>query len=155
MPFLWLELITQRHLRRISFKRRIQLSIVLILFISLILIGGGTIVYIVSNSNQKNLRNISEKIHSLLVETEYLLGKDESLSPFKSDDIAYALTRQANVFFADINVFDPYGQLYASSRPKIFEEGLVSKKMNPEAFYNLTVRKTSEFIHEENIGKLN
>ena len=155
VPFLWLELITQRHLRRISFKRRIQLSIVLILFISLILIGGGTIVYIVSNSNQKNLRNISEKIHSLLVETEYLLGKDESLSPFKSDDIAYALTRQANVFFADINVFDPYGQLYASSRPKIFEEGLVSKKMNPEAFYNLSVRKTSEYIHEENIGKLN
>ncbi len=155
LPYLGQELFYQRHLRRISFKRRIQLSIVLILFISLILIGGGTIMYIVSNSNQKNQHNISEKIHSLLVETEYILGKDDGLSPFKSEDIAYALTRQANVFFADINIFDPYGQLYASSRTKIFEEGLVSKKMNPEAYYNLSVRKGSEFIHEENIGKLN
>jgi signal transduction histidine kinase len=155
IPYLWQEFVVQRHLRRISFKRRIQLSIVLILFISLLLIGGGTIVYIISNSNQKNLHNISEKIHSLLVETEYILGKDDGLSPFKSEDIAYALTRQANVFFADINIFDPYGQLYASSRPKIFEEGLVSKKMNPEAYYYLSVRKTSEYIHEEHIGKLN
>jgi len=155
IPFLGNALLEGRNLIRISFKRRIQLSIVLILFISLILIGGGTIVYIISNSNQKNLRNISEKIHSLLVETEYILGKDDGLSPFKSEDIAYALTRQANVFFADINIFDPYGQLYASSRTKIFEEGLVSKKMDPEAFYNLSVKKSSEFIHEENIGKLN
>jgi signal transduction histidine kinase len=144
-----------RNLKRISFKRRIQLSIVLILFISLILIGGGTILYIISNSNQKNLKNISEKIHSLLVETDYLIGKEVRLNPFISEDITYELTKQANIFFADVNIFDPTGQLYASSRSKIFDEGLVSKKMNPEAYYNLAVRKKTEFIQEEHIGKLN
>ncbi len=155
IPYLVREIVLNRNLKRISFKRRIQLSIVFILFISLLLIGGGTILYIISNSNQKNLRNISEKIHSLLVETDYLIGKDERLNPFISEDISYALTKQANVFFADVNIFDPTGQLYASSRSKIFDEGLVSKKMNPEAFYNLAVRKKTEFIQEEHIGKLN
>lgn len=139
----------------ISFKRRIQLSIVLLLFVSLILIGGGTIVYIISNSNEKNLKNISEKIHSLLIETEYILAKDAKLYPQKAEDVAYSLTRQANVFFSDINIYDPSGYLYASSRPKIFEEGLVSKNMNPEAFYGLSVRNSTEFTHEERIGNLN
>ena len=154
IPFLFREIVLNQNFKRISFKRRIQLSIVFILFISLLLIGGGTILYIISNSNQKNLRNISEKIHSLQVETDYLIGKDESLNPFIAEDITYALTKQANVFFADINIFDPTGQLYASSRSKIFDEGLVSKKMNPEAYYNLAVRNKTEFIQEEHIGKL-
>ena len=142
------------HFAPISFKRRIQLSIVLLLFISLILIGGGTIVYIISNSKEKNLKNISEKIHSLLIETEYILAKDTQLYPAKAEDVAYSLTRQANVFFSDINIYDSSGYLYASSRPKIFEEGLVSKNINPEAFYGLAVRKSTEFTHEERIGNL-
>ena len=155
IPKLLYQLVQGKRPGPISFKRRIQLSIVLILFISLILIGGGTIVYIISNSNQKNLKNISEKIHSLLIETSYILGKDAFLDPAKADDVSYALTRQSNVFFSDINIYDPAGFLYASSRSKIFEEGLVSKKINPEAYYQLAVRKSSEFIHEEDIGKLN
>jgi nitrogen fixation/metabolism regulation signal transduction histidine kinase len=118
------------------------------------LIGVGTIFYIISNNTKKNYHNISEKIHSLLVEIEYLFAKDNQLNSLNSDDISYALTKQANVFFADINLFDLDGQLYASSRTKIFEEGLIAKKMNPEAFYHLAIDKTTEYIHEEHIGDL-
>jgi two-component system, NtrC family, nitrogen regulation sensor histidine kinase NtrY len=148
------KLLRDRRLGPISFKRRVQLSIVLLLFLSLILIGGGTIVYIISNSNQKNISNISEKIHSLLIETEYILGKQTELVQSNADDLAYALTRQANVFFSDINIYDTDGNLYASSRSKIFEEGLISKKINPEAFYFLSARRSSEYIHQETIGDL-
>jgi len=148
------KLLRDRRLGPISFKRRVQLSIVLLLFLSLILIGGGTIVYIISNSNQKNISNISEKIHSLLIETEYILGKQTELTQSNADDLAYALTRQANVFFSDINIYDTDGNLYASSRSKIFEEGLISKKINPQAFYFLSARRSSEYIHQETIGDL-
>ena len=154
LPFVGREFWKKRKLRHLTFKRRVQLSIILILFLSLILIGGGTILYIISNNNLKNNRNISEKIHSMLVETEYLLHKDPTLNSLNADDIAYELTRQANVFFADLNIFDRSGVLFASSRPKIFEEGLISKKMNPDAFYNLSVLQTTEFVHEEYIGGL-
>ena len=154
IPFLIRELwITNRSVK-LSFKRRIQLSIILILFLSLILIGGGTILYIISNNNQKNYRTISEKIHSILVETEYLINKDSFLDQAKAEDIAYALTRQSNVFFADINIFTPSGFLFASSRTKIFDEGLVSRKMNSDAFHHLLVEKSTEYVHQERIGKL-
>ncbi|MEX1188869.1 MAG: ATP-binding protein, partial [Bacteroidia bacterium] len=154
LPLGFRKLLRDKSLGPISFKRRVQLSIVLLLFLSLILIGGGTIAFIISNSNQKNLSNISEKIHSLLIETEYILGKKIDLNQSNADNLAYALTRQANVFFSDINIYNPQGDLYASSRSKIFEEGLVSKKINPEAFYFLSVRKSSEYIHQETIGDL-
>ena len=153
-PFIYQFLFNKNNRYSFSFKRRIQLSILFILFTSLLLIGIGTIFYIISNNTKKNYHNISEKIHSLLVEIEYLFAKDNQLIETKTDDINYALTRQANVFFADINLFDLSGQLYASSRSKIFEEGLVAKKMNPDAFYHLAIDKTTEYIHEEHIGDL-
>ena len=153
-PFVYQFLFNKKNRYKFSFKRRIQLSIIFILFTSLLLIGIGTIFYIISNNTKKNYHNISEKIHSLLVEIEYLFAKEDQLYVSKADDINYTLTRQANVFFADINLFDLSGQLYASSRSKIFEEGLVAKKMNPEAFYHLAIDKTTEYIHEEHIGDL-
>jgi len=153
-PFVYEFLFNKNKRYKFSFKRRIQLSIIFILFTSLLLIGIGTIFYIISNNTKKNYHSISEKIHSLLVEIEYLFAKDNQFSSTKSDDISYALTKQANVFFADINLFDLNGQLYASSRTKIFEEGLIAKKMNPEAYYHLAVDKTTEYIHEEHIGDL-
>jgi two-component system, NtrC family, nitrogen regulation sensor histidine kinase NtrY len=154
IPFLIREFWLSRNNVKLTFKRRIQFSIILILFLSLFLIGGGTILYIISNNNQKNYRSISEKIHSILVETDYLLNKDSYLDPSKAEDIAYALTRQSNVFFADINIFTPSGILFASSRTKVFDEGLVSRKMNSDAFHHLLVEKSTEFVHQERIGKL-
>jgi len=154
LPFAWRVLQNRTSWREISFKRRIQLSIILILFLSLLLIGGGTLAYIISNNTRKNHRNLSEKVHSVLVETEYLLGSDSFLDPAKAEDFAYALTRQANVFFADINVFTPSGLLYASSRPKVFDEGLVSRKMDPIAYQHLLVEQSTEYMHQEQIGRL-
>lgn len=138
----------------ISFKRKIQGAIILILFIALLLIGGGTIFYIISNNAQKNQRSISEKVHSILVEIELMFNRQEFLDPAKSDEIAYALSRQANVFFSDINLFYPSGFLYASSRTKLYDEGLISRKINPEAYYHLSVENTSEYLHKERIGQL-
>ena len=45
--------------------------------------------------------------------------------------------------------------MYASSRAQVFDEGLTSKKMNPEAYLQIAVLGKTEFVHEERIGKLN
>lgn len=137
-----------------SFRQRIQLMTIITPLVSFLLIGGGTLYYIIQNAKQKNMQALSEKIHSLLIETEFSMQNEINLNPFKASDVAYQLTKHANMFFSDINIFDLSGQLYASSRPKVFDEGLISRKMNPEAFYQLKVSQTSEFIQEENIGRL-
>lgn len=154
IPILTIQLKRSGFRKFLSFKRRVQFSIVLILFLSLILIGGGTVLFIFSNNTQKNYNALSEKIHSLRIEMDRILGKEDQLNPYRSEELSYSLTRQSNIFFADINIYDPSGQLYASSRPKVFDEGLVSRKMHPLAYYELSENNISEFVHEEHIGKL-
>ncbi|MBL4669071.1 MAG: GHKL domain-containing protein [Flavobacteriales bacterium] len=61
----------------------------------------------------------------------------------------------SNVFYTDINLYDKTGELLATSRPEIFEQGLVGKQMNPEAFNQIHIHKKSSFTHNENIGELN
>ncbi|MBX7203012.1 MAG: GHKL domain-containing protein [Bacteroidia bacterium] len=138
----------------LSFKLKIQFFIIGILLIALFMVSVGTLVFLTKNNISKNQQALSEKIHSVLVETEYNLARDEQLNPFKANDLGYLLTKQANIFFADINLFDPSGQLFASSRPKIFEEGLMSKKMHPAALFEMKFKQNTEFIHEEKTGKL-
>ncbi|MFN5319235.1 MAG: ATP-binding protein [Bacteroidia bacterium] len=137
---------------KLSFKRKIQLAIISILFISLLLIGGGSIAFINSNNHQKNIKNLSEKIHSILIEIENLLGKDAFLDPSRAEDYSFKLSKMSKVFTADINIYGPSGLLFASSRAKLFDEGLISQKISPEAFQQLQVNQSSECVQKERIG---
>jgi two-component system nitrogen regulation sensor histidine kinase NtrY len=137
-----------------SFKYRIQLFLVFIVLISLALFGGGTIYYINQQFETKNRENISEKINSVLMEMQTKSIEERELSKDLSEYITFVLKRLSNIFFTDINLYDTDGNLYASSRPDIFDEGLTSKKMNPEAFLQIAVFEKTEFIHDERIGKL-
>ncbi|HEU4718831.1 MAG TPA: HAMP domain-containing sensor histidine kinase [Bacteroidia bacterium] len=138
----------------LSFRYRIQLVLVMIVLVSLGLFGGGSIYYIRQQYQAKNTEIISEKGRSVVLELENKL-EDTKLTPTYRDYATYLLKKFSNVFFTDINLFDVHGNLYASSRPKVFEEGLVSSKMNPEAYREMRLEEKSEFVHDENIGNLN
>lgn len=138
----------------VSFKYRIQLLLVFIVLISLALFGGGTILYIKKQYESKNIQNISEKTQSVLIEIESKLGAEPKLDASYREYASMVLKKFSNVFFSDINLFDVNGNVLASSRPKVFDAGLASTKMNPVAFREISANKKTEFIHEENIGRL-
>ncbi|MBA7529671.1 hypothetical protein ES705_21869 [subsurface metagenome] len=64
------------------------------------------------------------------------------------------LIKFSDVFYTDINLYDPNGQLLATSRSEIFERGLLGEKMNPMAYHKLHNEKRAQFIHRENISEL-
>ncbi len=143
-----------RLLENFSFKYRIQVLLVFIVLISLALFGGGTIYYIKQQFEVKNQENISEKIHSVLIDVESKLSAESVLNKGLTEYVSFILKKSSSVFFTDINFYDVEGNLYASSRSKVFDEGLTSKKMNPEAYLQIALLGKSEFIHDERIGKL-
>lgn len=150
------QLSLSKLLESFSLKYRIQVLLVLIVLISLALFGGGTIYYIKQQFETKNRENISEKIHSVLMEVENRLGYDSEirLNSDMSEYSSFIMKKLSTVFFTDINLYDVHGNLYASSRPKVFDEGLTSKKMNSEAYLQIALLGKTEFIHDERIGKL-
>lgn len=142
----------------INFKNKIQFSIISILFLSLILIGGGTIYFSIEQYKNKHDDNLREKIQSVYIELDHKLAYEEKLTPDwsadKYDNLDQLLIKFSEVFYSDINLYDPDGDLLATSRPEIFERGLQGGKMNPVAFEKMVIDKQAEFIHQERIGKL-
>ena len=142
-------------LENFTFKYRIQAVLVAIVLLSLGLFGAGTIYYIKQQFETQNHKNISEKIHSVLIDLESKLSTETILNKNLAEYVSFNLKKSSSIFFTDISFYDAKGNLYASSRSKVFDEGLTSKKMNPEAFLQIAVLGKTEFIHDERIGKLN
>ena len=142
----------------LNFKNKIQFSIIIILLISLVFIGGGTIYFSIRQYKDKQLDNLSEKIQSVYVEIERELSYEDKISPFwygdGYDNLDQLLIKFSDVFYTDINLYDPNGNLLATSRPEIFDLGLQGNMINPEAFEKLKYEQQALYVHKESIGKL-
>lgn len=139
---------------QVDFKSRMQISMVGILMVSLVLVASGTIYYLVQQHNLKNKLAIQEKIKSVQIELEHKLGVEEELTANQQEYIQYLMIKFSKVFFTDINLFDMNGNLLASSQPKLYNEGLISTKVNPEAYKQILHEYRSSFAHKERIGDL-
>jgi signal transduction histidine kinase len=138
-----------------DFSTKIQLFIIASIFLSFILFALGTSYYIKKQYLEKNKTQLAEKVQSVLIELEHKLGSKNKLSSELYNEMTYYLVKFSNVFYTDINLYDKEGNLLATSRPEIFERGLVSRQMNPKAYQQIHLQKKSSFTHNENIGKLN
>jgi nitrogen fixation/metabolism regulation signal transduction histidine kinase len=141
-----------------NFRNKIQVSIISILLLSLVLIGGGTIYFSIEQYQKKNYDNISEKIQSVNIELDHKLAFEERLtnqwSSESYENLDQLLLKFSDVFYTDINLFNPSGNLIATTRPEIFDRQLTGTKMDPRAFSELTIEKKTVYMHHENIGKL-
>jgi len=142
------------HLLKMNFRRRVQYSMITILLVSALSIGGASAFFIYNIYENKNLNFLNEKAHSVLLEIEGALADEFYLDRSMEYYLYDLLLQYSNVFFTDINLYSPDGQLIASSRPKVFEEGLVGSKMDPRAYHKMHHEQRSQYIHNERIGKL-
>jgi signal transduction histidine kinase len=142
-----------------NFKNKIQYSMMSVLFLSLILIGGGTLFFNVRQYYAKHYAIISEKLKSIDTELSQVLTQEQHIGPNWRANPYYSLNELlinlSNVFYTDINLYDPEGNLIATSRPEIFDKGLIGTKINAKAFNALVSDMNSEVIHHEQIGSLN
>ncbi|MBN1416197.1 MAG: GHKL domain-containing protein [Bacteroidales bacterium] len=141
-----------------NFKNKIQFSILSVLLLSLLLIGGGTVYFSIEQYRKKQHDILSEKIQSVYIEIDHKLAYVTNLTPGWSSEnyhnLNQLLLKFSDVFYTDINLYDPTGNLLATSRPEIFERGLQGEKMNPVAYRKMAVEKQAEFVNHESIGEL-
>ena len=139
---------------RIDFKNKIKFSMIGVLLLSLLIIGAGTVYYNIKQFENKQYENISEKIQSVLIELEYRIGLERELSPDMRYYITGLLIQLSNIFYTDINLYDLQGNLYASSRPEVFQLGLIGEQMNPKAYSEMMLKNNARFVHKESISDL-
>lgn len=132
---------------------RIQISMIGIMVASFLIVGILIVYYIIRLNSNKNMENLSDRTHSILVELQHKMGMADELSGDSLQNLNELMMKYSNIFFSDVNLFDPEARLIATSRPEIFEEGLISDLMNKDAYSNLKYSHSSLYIHNETIGK--
>lgn len=147
-------LILQRQPLNLNLNQKIQALLISLTLTSLFLFAFATKYYIEENYSDKNQRQISEKMQSILLEVKNKMGEEESLNYDMSDLLNRLLSQFSYIFFTDINIYSPEGNLLASSQMRMFNEGLLSRKINPKAYAHIRYLDEIEYIHEEKIGDL-
>ncbi len=140
-----------------NFKNKIQYSMIGILFLTFVFICSGTIYFIIQQYRDKHHDNLQNTMRSVYIELIHKVEFEEDLRNWSSDkyyDLDELLRKFSNVFYADINLYDEQGMLLATSRSEIFEQDLLSRRMNRVAYEKLAIEDFSAFIHTEKIGQL-
>jgi two-component system, NtrC family, nitrogen regulation sensor histidine kinase NtrY len=137
-----------------SLRNRLHFSLIGILVLTMLAIGVVQVINIIQINSKKNVDHLREKAYSVVVEVQHKYGAGLDMQDFEKNGLEDFLVKLSNVFFTDINVYSNKGLMISSSRPQIFEEGLLSDRMNAEAYSSLVVEKNSIFIHHESIGSM-
>jgi signal transduction histidine kinase len=139
----------------LSLALKIQLVLISLVFLSLLAFGWGSGIF-VSNQHKEYTRDVvREKLNSVNKEVGAKLGSMEELNIDENGDrMQFYLEKFSRVFFTDINLYDVNGYLLATSRPKVFNSGLISEQMNPNAFAEMRYGERSEYLGDEHIGSL-
>ena len=138
--------------KKFDFREKIQLTLILSLLGILTIIGLGLMLY---NSNKllSSLQdNLNEKLRSVSSELSMRVGQENELNAPMRDFLNEQLIVLSDIIWADINLYDLKGRLFATSRSEIYDRGLLSRRINPVAYKALAVERRTLFLHDENLG---
>lgn len=138
-----------------SFKSRLNYAMLFIILCTFLAIGYITIVF---SSDQYNefLNEIASMKEKAIINSLHfsLNNRDITSTNFIYNHIQNELQKSAFANSADVNFFDTLGNLVYTSHSPLFERGIISKKMNPQAFFNFKNSTQNQLITNETVGSL-
>jgi two-component system nitrogen regulation sensor histidine kinase NtrY len=138
---------------KILYKTRIQVSIVLAVVATLVIVGWGTYYYMNLEYRGQQDTILKDKIRKVQQNFEKQIFSNGIIA---NDENATAdFNNFADINNADLNLYDLSGNLIMTTYPKLYNYKIIGKKMGPSAFASLGGLHRSEFINtEEKIGSL-
>ncbi len=138
----------------ISFRTKLQFFIIGTIIFTTILLAVVTMFFMRNNAIENTRKQLEEKTYSVFIELQHKMGDEIDFSEEENQSIQTLLKKFSLVFFSDINLYTPSGELAATSRPEMEEKGLLSNMINPEAYHALMIDHQLSFITQEQIGEL-
>lgn len=147
----------------LSFRARINYTMLFIIIVSFVVIGLLTISFFKTQYDSFYTDRLVRKEKAILANIEYFLqeqnedasqGENTVSKPNLGDLLGIELVKISDIQNIDINIFDVQGNLATSSQQSIFDNGLISKRMDPTAFRKLSIDHETQYTQQEKIGKL-
>ena len=144
-----------------NIRGQVHITIIFISFLSFVIIGVSTISFFISRYVRNNNEKLSRTMQIMVNEMQKELS-DQSIF----DDVVKIYDSVSNfnlqklvddvseIHGVDVNVYDLDGNLYVTSEDNVYTKGVLSRKMDPVAFYNLNRMRKVQHAQRENIGIL-
>ena len=135
LVFALVRIIKSRGVQRLSLAGRLQLVLTPVMMLVLASIFLLSVIHIREVFVARQRNNLQEKAKYIQQALQNMYYWDLGLSRANSNALNIDLRDISFVFETDIHVYDLNGQLLGSSTPQIFDYGIVSHSIAPEAFF--------------------
>ncbi len=148
-----------RQYWQLNIRSQIHSTIIFISLLSFVIIGVATIFFFINRYNRNNQDRLTRAIQIMNKEIQTKIRNhavsDDVLKLYETgtnSELKRLVDDVAEVHGADINLYDLNGNLRETSHPIVYDKGILSKKMNAEAYYMLHSKELVQFVNEEQVG---
>jgi len=131
-------------------RTRIQLGIVLIVFLTL----GSTAYFTINFISKQNAIRQEDKLVKKLRSVVSAIENESQEINFnnKQTDAEASINQIADFYNTDITFFSAQGEMLSSTIKKVYTEGIVAPLMDANAYYHLHNLRESQFVQKESIA---
>jgi len=145
----------------LSIRQQIFTTIISVSIFSFLVIGAATIIFFINRYNGNNQERLSRTIQVISNEINNRMdeGRLGGIDPGRVDStgregLRDAITEIAGIHNVDVNLYDSTGQLMVSSQPLVYSKGILTRLMDPRAFYNMKALRKIQYVQNEMAGGL-
>lgn len=150
-----------KQLVNINIRRQVHGTIIAVVVLAFLVLGATTILFFISRSKTENRERLAKSINDVSRDVEKAFNNqrmmdnvDDLYSPVFQAQQSQAMSNIAEDRGLDINVYDHDGNLQFTTQPLMTEKGLLSRKMNPKAYFQLFRENEVLYIQDEQIGNM-
>ena len=149
-----------RKLFQFNIRSQVHTTIIFISVFSFLIIGISTISFFISRYKRNNSDKLSRTMKIMVNEMQKKLAEQNTFDDVvkiydsvSNTGLQKLVDEVSDIHGVDVNVYGLNGDLYVSSEANVYTKGVLSKKMDPTAFYHLDRLRQALHPQEERIGK--
>ncbi|MBR6269055.1 MAG: hypothetical protein IKR30_00595 [Bacteroidales bacterium] len=140
------------RLRDHSLSRRIMLLFTVTMVVALAIMVASVAAYAVRVRTTGNRRQMEEKITAVQNALMPMCRYTMRLSDLRTPEFISTMDKVAEVTNTDINIYDAKGMLLCSTKPEIFAQYVIGRRMNADAYHNVVHRSDQRYFGTEKVG---
>lgn len=151
-----------REITGFNIRSQIYGTVIFVSVFSFIVVGAATILFFTASYNKNNRDKLSRSIQdiSLALKNKVidhrLTYNDNAMLLYDSagTSLQQQITDLAQLHNVDVNLYNSDGSLQISSQPFVYNKGVLSRIMDPLAYYNLNRKKKIQYVQDEQYGRM-
>ncbi len=149
----------------VSIRNQVHNTFIFVSLFSFVVIGVATISFFINRYEKNNSDKLSRTMNIMLNQMQQEMGIGANLLTGEDVDekdslatnqgrVEKILEEVSDIHGVDVNIYDLSGDLKVSSQKEVYTQGVLSNKIDPVAFYNLSKLRYVQHVQKEKIGRL-